>query len=436
MSAAFCHPRRLVGVLSLLIVCGGIRPACGQTSSSTPALSDHTVLRGKPGGGYGVVWSLAFARDGRTLAAGLEDKTVRLWDVTTGKELAVLRGHTDGVRSVAFSPDGRTLACGDRDGAVKLWSWDARGGGKLLAALDGHKDQVLSVAFSSDGKLLASGSQDGTVKMWDVAARKMKSSLDLGLLPGTGDRREPRRASAVAFSPSGKWLAAVLTDHTRLWDVKTGRQLVTLSARSRSSSFGAVGNKDATDWGMVAFLPGGAPRIETRGLVSFGFGGPREYMCPCLWNTTTGQSRSLIQVRMATARLPGRSAAVNYYFSDNFRTCALSPNGKLIATCGTETPYTGKEKTDEERLKAERRTRHNLVKLWDVARGRELASLEGHPRRHEIYAATFSPDGSLLATGGRDPGTDNGMGRSGEGHIRIWVVARALQPKKVPKRVP
>ena len=112
------------------------------------------------------VYSVAFSRDGKTLASGSDDNTVKLWDAATGQELRTLGGHSSFVLSVAFSPDGKTLASGSDDNTVKLW--DAATG-QELRTLGGHSSFVLSVAFSPDGKTLASGSFDKTVKLWDAA---------------------------------------------------------------------------------------------------------------------------------------------------------------------------------------------------------------------------------------------------------------------------
>jgi WD40 repeat protein len=133
-----------------------------------------------------------FLPDGRLASAGLrsirsEFGEVRIWDLATERFLE-LRGHTSGVCGLASSPDGRRLATGSFDTTVKVWDTMT---GEEVFTLRGHTSGVLSVAFSPDGRRLASGSIDRTVRVWDTSdptdsapwRREARSRVQLPELP-------------------------------------------------------------------------------------------------------------------------------------------------------------------------------------------------------------------------------------------------------------
>jgi WD40 repeat protein len=111
---------------------------------------------------------VAFAPDGKTIAAGSMDGLARLWDADTGREILTLRGHTGTVGSIAFSPDGKTILTASYDRTARLWDVQT---GQTIRILTGHTDAVYSVAFAGNDRTMATGSYDGTLRLWDADYR-------------------------------------------------------------------------------------------------------------------------------------------------------------------------------------------------------------------------------------------------------------------------
>jgi len=110
---------------------------------------------------------LAWTANGRTLISGSRDDTIRTWDTSTWRQLAVLTGHTNTVCGIAISPNGRILASASWDNTARLWNLE---NGQLIGSTLHHPDVVNCVSFSTDGTLLVTGCDDKSAYAWDIAA--------------------------------------------------------------------------------------------------------------------------------------------------------------------------------------------------------------------------------------------------------------------------
>lgn len=165
-------------------------------------------------GHSGAIQALSLSPDGRWIATGSEDQTIRVWDSSDGTLQTVLSGHRGTVRCLSFSADSERLISGGSDNRAILW--DVAQGAPLMH-LVGHSAAINSVAFSPDGWRALTGSQDNTIKLWDSSpfahstARHGHELLSLAV--------HQREVTAVEFSPDGKQLLSVGRDgQALLWN--------------------------------------------------------------------------------------------------------------------------------------------------------------------------------------------------------------------------
>jgi WD40 repeat protein len=161
------------------------------------------------------VWSVAYSPDGSTLASESTDRTIKLWDVASGRVRRTLSGHRERVLSIAFAPDGSTLASGSLDGTIKFWDLAS---GMSLRTFSEYKDYVRSVVFLPDGSTLALGSDENPITLRDLETGRVLQQL-------WGHEND---VTSLAFSPDGWFLAWASYDKTIiLWWVCNG----TIAAR-------------------------------------------------------------------------------------------------------------------------------------------------------------------------------------------------------------
>jgi hypothetical protein len=110
-----------------------------------------------------IVTSLAITADAKILVSGSRDKTIKVWNLQTGKLIHTLTNHTEGVYAIAISPNEQIIASGSADKTIKLWHLET---GEMLGTFTGHTHTVTALTFTASGEMLVSGSLDKTIKIW------------------------------------------------------------------------------------------------------------------------------------------------------------------------------------------------------------------------------------------------------------------------------
>ncbi len=165
-------------------------------------LLDLMTIKAKMGlGGHKKsVKSISFSADGKIMASGSYDTTIRLWSLPTGVYKKTLKGHWKSINSMEFSADGKLLASASRDNTARVWDVET---GKHKRTFKKHTDEVMHIALSPDGKTLASWSLDHTLNIWDVETGKLKKSITEHITP-IGD---------MSFSSVGPELGVLINTH-------------------------------------------------------------------------------------------------------------------------------------------------------------------------------------------------------------------------------
>ena len=167
-------------------------------------------------GARGAVLALAFSADGKLIAGGGEDNTLRIWEPDPGfrgDARAVLPGHTQPITAVAFAPDGQTAATGSRDGTARVWRL-SRIRSSLRAAL-AHPAEVSAIAYLPDGKSLVTACRDGRIRVWDLTP--ITPAVRFEFAGHAGGTRVLSVASSELLVGTGDGSAAIT------WDLRTGK---------------------------------------------------------------------------------------------------------------------------------------------------------------------------------------------------------------------
>ncbi len=335
------------------------------------------------------IYSTAFNKDGTILATGSFDKTVRLWDAATGKQLREFggtAGHQSLVLSVAFSPLGDQIASGGSDNLARVWDVPISTPLRDLVNTAG----VTGIALSADAKMIAGSASDGSIKLWSAVDGKPIATL----------AGHPGGATGVAFSANNVMVATCGVDGTiRLWNAVDGKSLgligahaggiVSLAIAPGSNAIYSVGVDGLVKTWLLPLVPSKPLPVHADAITTLAISADGSF-------ALTGADKSLKLSNVATGQivreLPGATGPIT--------SAAFSPNGTMAAVGCAD----GK------------------VHLWTVADGKLVASVPAHGG--SVTGVSLNAAGTGFVTVGTD------------GELRSWalpiVASKAIaQPDRV-----
>ena len=397
-------------------------------SNDPPRLWDVTtgkMLKTLTTDGFRTTSGLNFSKDGKTLACGLWDWRIGLWDVATKTHRTTLNDK-DGaiaIRELAFSPDSKTVAGVSENDKIQIW--DVNTGEELSSFRTGHTHGSTTLAFSSDRSILASG-QGKTIRLWDTfnftelsdridtdtGIITMVLSPNGGTLTGVSDFR-------IEMKGGNDFVIETVRGRLQVWETHTGSKL---SETPLESHKGDVPEHPEQIFNSSAYIGMYAPTVFSKNghMLATVINKRGEHMLMTNQNSESTDNQFTVHLWAAPYKkshttLKGHTKKINVL--------AFTPNGKMIASgsddgtirvwdtsTGTQMLSIPSRKTNSlafsEDSKILASSNPGNIQLWDVGTGTQLKSLKAENDSGTVL--TFSTDSNILACGNKD------------GTIRLW----------------